>query len=107
MKHTPDQPWVRVEYEDRNPCIKGNAEGLKYLRGKIDEALESKHAFMEDFDSDIDQIEVTDDYLEKEKGFVSRFFGWVCGIIALLIFVLGLIVLVGLLIFGYLLLTIH
>ena len=107
MKNTPNQPWVRVEYKDSNPSIKGNAEGLKYLRDKIDEALESKHAFMEDFDSDIDQIEVTDDYPEKGKGFLGRLFGWVCGVIALLIFVLGLIVLVGLLIFGYFLLTIH
>lgn len=107
MKNTRDQPWVRVEYEDRNPSIKGNAEGLKYLRNKIDEALEGKSALMEDFDSDIDLIEVTDDYPEKEQGFLGRLFGWVCGVIALLIFVLGLIVLVGLLIFGYLLLTIH
>lgn len=99
MKNTPDQPWVRVEYEDRNPSIKGNAEGLKYLRDKIDEALESKHALMEDFDSDIDQIEVTDDYPEKGKGWVSRIFGWVGGIIVLLIFALGLIMLVGLVIF--------
>ena len=99
MKNTPDQPWVRVEYEDRNPSIKGNAEGLKYLRDKIDEALESKHAFMEDFDSDIDQIEVTDDYPEKGNGWVSRVLGWGCGVFLLLIIILGLITFVILVIF--------
>jgi hypothetical protein len=50
---------------------------------------------------------VTDDYPNKEQGFLGRLFGWGCGIIVLLIFVLGLILLVGLVIFGYKLLTIH
>lgn len=107
MKNLPDQPWVRIEYEDRNPSIKGNAEGLKYLRDKIDEVLEGKSGLIEDFDSDIDQIQVTDVYPEKEQGLASRIFGWGCGVIALLIFILGLLGLVGLVIFGYKLLTIH
>ena len=107
MKNASDQPWVRIEYEDRNPCIKGNAEGLKYLRDKIDEALEGKHALMEEIDSDIDQIEVTDDYPEKEQGLLGRLFGWICGIIALLIFGKGLIALVGMVMIAYSFLTMH
>lgn len=107
MENTPNQPWVRYDHDDTNPSLRGNAEGLKHLRDKIDEALLGESVLMEDFDSDIDQIEVTDDYPEKEKGFLVRLFGWGCGIIALLIFVLGLIALVGLVIFGYNLLNLH
>lgn len=106
-KCTSDSPWVRVALDDRNSGIRGNAEGLKYLRDKIDEALLGESVLMEEFDCDFEQIEVTDDYPNKEQGFLGRLFGWGCGIIVLLIFVLGLILLVGLVIFGYNLLTIH
>jgi hypothetical protein len=106
-KCTSNSSWVRVALDDRNSGIRGNAEGLKYLRDKIDEALVGEGVLMKDFDCDFEQIEVTDDYPEKEQGFVGRLFGWVCGIIAILIFVIGLIALVGLVVYGYILLNMH
>ena len=107
MQNMSNQPWVRIDHDDNSSSLRGNADGLKYLRDKIDEALSGESALMGDFDCDFEQIEVTDVYPENEQGFLGRLFGWLCGVIALLIFVLGLIVLVGFLIFGYLLMTMH
>ena len=50
-----DKPWVRVNLDDPNPTIRGNADGLEHLRKKIDEAIKSGHSLMEDFDGNFNQ----------------------------------------------------
>lgn len=107
MKNAQNMPWARVAPDDRNFGIRGNAEGLKFLRDKIDEALSGECVLMEELDCDFEQIEVRDDYPEEKRGIWLRLLEIGCGIIGLLIVVLGLIALVGLAMIAYALLTIH
>ena len=79
--------WARIDYDaDGHPHIKGNADGLRQLRHKIDEAVLSKRTLMDKFDCNLTHIEVVDEYPAEEKqGCRSRIAFIVLGVV----FVLG------------------
>jgi hypothetical protein len=83
-----DNPWVRVEHDSNgHPYIKGNADGLRHLRHKIDEAVVSKHAPMKEFDCNLSHIEISNEYPpEQKQGCMFR----IAMIILLVTLILGL-----------------
>jgi hypothetical protein len=86
-----DKPWVRLNPDDDNPSIRGNAQGLRHLRNKIDEAIDGGRSMMEDFDCDFEQIEISNNYPKAKKvGFGFR----IMMIILAVILILGLIALI-------------
>jgi hypothetical protein len=63
-----DQPWVRLDIKDDNESsIIGNIEGLTHLREKIDDAIQDKHAMMEEFDCNFSQIRLQMTIPSKKK----------------------------------------
>jgi hypothetical protein len=82
-----DQPWVRLDIKDDNESsIIGNIEGLTHLREKIDDAIQDKHAMMEEFDCNFSQIRLADDYpIEEKTGLFVR----LLLVLLLLVVVLG------------------
>tara|TARA_B110000908_G_C10063512_1_gene361752 strand:+ start:427 stop:720 length:294 start_codon:yes stop_codon:yes gene_type:complete len=90
-----DSPWVRLDLDDANPSIRGNTEGMRHLRDKIDNAIENGYACMEEYDCNFNQIKICNGYPKEEKeGYLFRLIMIFCGVI----FILGIILLISLLI---------